>query len=172
HRPHRAVRGELRRAHLRHGGAGGRSRRGEGREQGRRRGDGLSGDGEPVRPDGGGRKEALMGARRIGRERALQALYQMEMSALRPEDALETAWNAEPEGPPDPEAQRFALELVQGVIQHREEIDGLIEQHSHNWRLDRMARVDRNVLRLAVFELKWRARIPTKGAPNGAGEAG
>jgi len=107
-----------------------------------------------------------MGARRIGRERALQALYQMEMSALRPEDALETAWNAEPEGPPDPEAQRFALELVQGVVEHREEIDGLIEQHSHNWRLDR------NVLRLAVFELKWRPDIPKKVTLNEAVELG
>jgi len=114
-----------------------------------------------------------MGARRTGRERALQALYQMEMSALLPEDALETAWNAEPEeGPPDPEAKRFALELVQGVIEHRDEIDGLLEQHSHNWRLDRMARVDRNVLRLAVFELKWRPDIPMKVTLNEAVELG
>jgi N utilization substance protein B len=113
-----------------------------------------------------------MGARRIGRERALQALYQMEMSALRPEDALDTAWNAEPEGQPDPEAQRFALELVRGVVEHRDEIDGLIEQHSHNWRLDRMARVDRNVLRLAVFELKWRPDIPKKVTLNEAVELG
>ena len=104
-----------------------------------------------------------MGARRIGRERALQALYQMEMSALVPEEALETAWNAEPEsGAPDEESRRFALELVEGVVEHREEIDGLIETHSHNWRLDRMARIDRNVLRLAVFELKWRPDIPKK----------
>ena len=81
-----------------------------------------------------------MGARRIGRERALQALYQMEMSALVPEEALETAWNAEPEsGAPDEESRRFALELVEGVVEHREEIDGLIETHSHNWRLDRIA---------------------------------
>jgi N utilization substance protein B len=114
-----------------------------------------------------------MGARRTGRERALQALYQMEMSALRPEDALEAAWDAEPEpGRPDTEAHRFALELVQGVVEHREEIDGLIESHSHNWRLDRMARIDRNVLRLAVFELKWRPDIPKKVTLNEAVELG
>ena len=114
-----------------------------------------------------------MGARRIGRERALQALYQMEMSALVPEEALETAWNAEPEsGAPDEESRRFALELVEGVVEHREEIDGLIETHSHNWRLDRMARVDRNVLRLAVFELKWRPDIPKKVTLNEAVELG
>jgi N utilization substance protein B len=114
-----------------------------------------------------------MGARRTGRERALQALYQMEMSALRPEEALEAAWNAEPEaGRPDAEAHRFALELVQGVIDHRQQIDGLIETHSHNWRLDRMARIDRNVLRLAVFELKWRPDIPKKVTLNEAVELG
>jgi N utilization substance protein B len=114
-----------------------------------------------------------MGARRTGRERALQALYQMEMSALRPEEALEAAWNAEPEpGQPDAEAHRFALELVQGVVEHREQIDGLIETHSHNWRLDRMARIDRNVLRLAVFELKWREDIPKKVTLNEAVELG
>lgn len=114
-----------------------------------------------------------MGARRTGRERALQALYQMEMSALIPQEALETAWNAEPEpGPPDLESRRFALELVEGVVEHREEIDGLIETHSHNWRLDRMARIDRNVLRLAVFELKWRPDIPKKVTLNEAVELG
>jgi N utilization substance protein B len=114
-----------------------------------------------------------MGARRTGRERALQALYQMEMSALVPEEALEAAWNAEPQaGPPETEARRFALDLVQGVVEHRDEIDGLIESHSHNWRLDRMARIDRNVLRLAVFELKWRQDIPKKVTLNEAVELG
>ena len=61
---------------------------------------------------------------------------------------------------------------MQGVVEHRDEIDGLIEQHSHNWRLDRMARVDRNVLRLAVFELKWRPDIPKKVTLNEAVELG
>jgi transcription antitermination protein NusB len=81
-----------------------------------------------------------------------------------------------PPGTPNPRVRpiprRFALELVHGVVEHREEIDGLIEQHSHNWRLDRMARVDRNVLRLAVFELKWRPDIPKKVTLNEAVELG
>ena len=55
-----------------------------------------------------------MGARRIGRERALQALYQMEMSALRPEDALETAWNADD----DERQQDYADDSGQSLQEH------------------------------------------------------
>lgn len=115
-----------------------------------------------------------MGARRIGRERALQALYQLEMGATHPEGALEAAWTAaaEEEPKPDPEARRFASELTAGVWSRREEIDALIQEHSHNWRLDRMSRIDRNVLRLAIFELKFRDDIPRKVTINEAVELG
>ena len=122
-----------------------------------------------------------MGARRTGRERALQALYQLEMTPGTPAEALASAWSssagaegaeaAEP-GKPDPEAQRFAQELVTGVVQNRAEIDRLIEEHSHNWRLDRMSRIDRNVLRLGIFELKYRPDIPKKVSLNEAVELG
>ncbi|MCE9672930.1 transcription antitermination factor NusB [Myxococcus stipitatus] len=117
-----------------------------------------------------------MGARRTGRERALQALYQLEMtpssSAL---DALESAWTASEEkesAKRDPDAVRFARELVEGVQSHRAEIDRLIEAHSHNWRLDRMSRIDRNVLRVGIFELKYRPDIPRKVTINEAVELG
>ena len=118
-----------------------------------------------------------MGARRTGRERALQALYQLEMTPGTPAEALASAWgsagaDAAEEGKPDPEAQRFAQELVTGVVQHRVEIDRLIEEHSHNWRLDRMSRIDRNVLRLGIFELKYRQDIPKKVSLNEAVELG
>jgi N utilization substance protein B len=118
-----------------------------------------------------------MGARRTGRERALQALYQLEMTPGTPAEALASAWSsagadAVEEGRPDPEAQRFAQELVTGVVQHRAEIDRLIEEHSHNWRLDRMSRIDRNVLRLGIFELKYRPDIPRKVSLNEAVELG
>src|SRR4051794_19099037 len=104
-----------------------------------------------------------MGARRTGRERALQALYQMEMSEASAQDALTAAFGAEPEsGRPDPESEKFAKELVDGVRANLPDIDGVLEQHSHNWRLDRMSRIDRNILRLAVFELKLRQDIPRK----------
>ena len=116
-----------------------------------------------------------MGARRTGRERALQALYQLEMGALEAEAALEAAWaSSEEEGSAkaQADARAFARELVQGVGGHREEIDRLIEEHSHNWRLDRMARVDRSVLRVAVFELRFREDIPKKVTLNEAVELG
>ena len=113
-----------------------------------------------------------MGARRIGRERALQALYTLEMTNAKPADALEAAWSAAETTGRDPEAQRFAAEITQGVHEHLAEIDALIQEHSHNWRLDRMSRIDRNVLRLGVFELKFRSDIPRKVTLNEAVELG
>src|SRR4051812_7713104 len=97
-----------------------------------------------------------MGARRIARERALQALYQLEMGGGGEPEALEAAWSSEPAEAEasDPEARGFALDLVQGVRARLAELDTLIEEHSHNWRVDRMSRIDRNVLRMGVFELK------------------
>jgi N utilization substance protein B len=58
------------------------------------------------------------------------------------------------------------------VRTHRADLDELIEAHSHNWRLERMARVDRNVLRLGTFELKYRPDIPRKVTINEAIELG
>ncbi|MEW5739257.1 MAG: transcription antitermination factor NusB [Myxococcota bacterium] len=115
-----------------------------------------------------------MGARHLGRERALQALYQLEQdSRLDAKAALEAAWNASDEdGPREPQAEQFALELVSGVRDHLAEIDQLIEAHSLNWRLDRMHRIDRNVLRIGIFELKYRQDIPRKVTINEAVELG
>lgn len=113
-----------------------------------------------------------MFARRVARQRALQALYQLDMSPGTAAEALESAWAAEEEARREPESVRFASELVEGVLAHREEIDRIIEQHSHNWRLDRMSRIDRNVLRLGVFELKYRPDIPRRVSLNEAVELG
>lgn len=113
-----------------------------------------------------------MGARRTARERALQALYQLDMSGGTAEDALTSAWEsvANDIPKPDPAALDFARELVLGVVQHLAEVDKLIEEHSHNWRIERMDRIDRNVLRLAIFELKYRSDIPRKVTINEAVE--
>jgi N utilization substance protein B len=115
-----------------------------------------------------------MGARHLGRERALQALYQLEQdSRLDARAALDAAWAAsDDDGPRDAEADRFAFELVTGVREHLAEIDRLIESHSLNWRLDRMHRIDRNVLRIGVFELKYRRDIPRKVTIDEAVELG
>ncbi|HZA14596.1 MAG TPA: transcription antitermination factor NusB [Myxococcaceae bacterium] len=115
-----------------------------------------------------------MGARRTARERALQALYQLDMSGGSPADALAAAWEsvAQETPPPEPDAVQFARELVDGVVSNLRAIDALIEQHSHNWRIDRMDRIDRSVLRLAIFELKYRLDIPRKVTLNEAVELG
>lgn len=111
-----------------------------------------------------------MGARRLGRERALQALYQLEQNPkLDPTGALDAAWTAhDDEGPRDPAADAFAKDLIAGVQSHLEEIDQMIEAQSHNWRLERMQRIDRNVLRIGVFELKYLGDIPRKVTINEA----
>ena len=113
-----------------------------------------------------------MGARRLGRERALQALYQLEQDPkIEPGRALDAAWTAhDDEGPRDPAADTFARELIAGVKLHQADIDALIEEHSHNWRLERMQRIDRNVLRIGVFELKHLPEIPRKVTINEAVE--
>jgi N utilization substance protein B len=120
-----------------------------------------------------------MGARRTARERALQALYGMEMSKVGPAEALEQAFASSAQEPEarqaadaDPAARSFARELVEGVTANLEEIDALLEKHSHNWRLERMDRIDRNILRLGVFELKCRPDIPRKVTLNEAIELG
>ena len=115
-----------------------------------------------------------MGARRLGRERALQALYQLEQDTqLTVPIALDAAWgSAEAPTPKDPIAVTFAEALVNGVRSNLAEIDQLIESHSTNWRVDRMHRIDRNVLRIGVFELKHRNDIPKNVTINEAIELG
>lgn len=113
-----------------------------------------------------------MGARRTARERALQALYQLDMSGGTSQEALASAWEsvAQEVPKPDPASVDFARELVDGVLANLAPVDALIQEHSHNWRIDRMDRIDRNVLRLAIYELKYRADIPRKVTINEAVE--
>lgn len=91
--------------------------------------------------------------RHLGRERALQALFSLEMTAPADLDgALEHFWKTLDEETPRP-ARTFAAELVRGVITHRDGLDEAIQEHSENWKVERMARVDRNILRLGAWEL-------------------
>lgn len=94
---------------------------------------------------------APSGSRRAARERAMSLLYEAEAKGQGPEAVLA----ALPVGP-DP----FVVELVEGVARHRQEIDGLISRFSIDWPLARMPAVDRNLLRLAVFELTHRPDTP------------
>ena len=93
-----------------------------------------------------------MNIRRKARETALQVLYRIDIAEDRSEEAVERDMESLPEGT---EARRYSEEIVWGVAAHSKEIDSLIEAHSENWTLDRMAVVDRNVLRVAVYELLY-----------------
>jgi N utilization substance protein B len=100
-----------------------------------------------------------MGARRHGREIALQALYRVELTGDRSPEPLELLWEHF-EAPLD--ARGFALELVHGVLERRDTIDGLLTDAAENWSLARLSRVDLNILRVAVFELLEQGeRVPT-----------
>src|SRR5262249_23987815 len=106
-----------------------------------------------------------MGSRRKARECALQILYQIDMSGASSDDAMRAFWQNF-EHPAD--VAEFATNLVNGVTAHLGPIDQLIHDSSRNWKLDRMARVDRNILRIAVFELIHRPEIPKKVTLNEA----
>lgn len=116
-----------------------------------------------------------MGSRTKARECALQALYQLDTSAGDAREAVRGVLahfeEADPEKP-DPETERFADELVRGVQSERSSIDELIQKSSTHWKLDRMARVDRNILRLAVYEILRRADVPVRVTLNEAIELG
>jgi N utilization substance protein B len=103
------------------------------------------------------------------RERALQALYQIDVAAAGIDDALASFWRSFE--PTEREVQVLAEQLVRGVAIDRKQVDELIEGVSTNWRIDRMAKVDRNVLRLATWEL-LKGDAPLKVVINEAIELG
>jgi N utilization substance protein B len=111
-----------------------------------------------------------VGTRTRARECALQALYQLDLSGGDPRDALRLILAHFEEA--DKETEQFADELVRGVQSERRAIDELIQKSSTNWKLDRMARVDRNILRLAVYEILRRADGPLRVTLNEAVELG
>jgi N utilization substance protein B len=112
------------------------------------------------RPAGPARTVRRQGRRRRGRERAVQFLYQVDLTHCSTEEALAGFWKEDETGAPDPEVRAFAETLVAGVSRHRDEIDRWIVTSAANWRLERMSLVDRNVLRLAVYELLHAPETP------------
>jgi transcription antitermination factor NusB len=106
------------------------------------------------------------GRRRKAREVALQFLYQLDLQG-EPDPAPHAAefWSRHPL---DEAVHDFADELVQGAMKARREIDDTITRVTEHWDLERMAVVDRNILRLAVYELGWRTDTPPKVVINEA----
>ena len=110
-----------------------------------------------------------MGNRRKSRELALQILYQIDVSRDNVRDALDLFWQ---NFKGLERSMEFTEKLVEGVCNHKEEIDRLIEECSENWRLKRMSKVDRSILRLASFELLYCNDVPVKVTLNEAIDLG
>jgi len=106
-----------------------------------------------------------MGTRRRARECALQLLYMWEFNGALDPANVESYWE---EQQADEATRSFATRLVEGVVARIGEVDDLIRQASLNWRIDRMATVDRNILRVATYELMAVAETPLKVVLNEA----
>lgn len=102
-----------------------------------------------------------MGKRRQAREFAVQFLFQGDFNPdchkSDMDDALRLFWG-DKEASDDVKA--FATELIQGTVAHQAQVDELIRKYTENWELGRMAAVDRNVLRLAIYEMLHRPDVP------------
>jgi len=110
----------------------------------------------PHRPSAGKRHQA--------RELALKVLFQLEAE---PEDDVEEVLHYHAgESATSEEGLGFARQLVHGVLGHREELDRILSEASEHWRLEQMAKVDRVILRIAVYEIAVDRKVPTKAAIN------
>jgi N utilization substance protein B len=107
--------------------------------------------------------------RRRAREAALQMLYQWEVGRTGAHEAVATYWPAQdPDSEIGEELRTFANGLVRGTIERLGEIDQQLARHATNWRVERMAIIDRLVLRLAVYELLSEPATPSKVVINEA----
>lgn len=113
--------------------------------------------------------------RRLAREIAVSSLYQMEMNEVSADEAVDMLMEElrnDNEIEADPSevgsTDEYARELVFGVTEHRQSIDGMLQQYLTGWQVDRLSRVDRQVLRLACYEMVFRDDIPPKAAINEA----
>jgi transcription antitermination protein NusB len=106
-----------------------------------------------------------MGTRRKARELAVQLLYQHDLAKMDPEEGMRLFWEY---FPVDMEAREFCTQLVLGTLDRLAVIDDLLSEASENWSLNRMSVVDRNILRLATYELVDRPEIPPSVSLNEA----
>lgn len=107
--------------------------------------------------------------RRKSREFALQVLYQLNLSK---QEALPAINQFQEHFTENGEADPFQKSLVLGVLDHRSELDRLIEKYSEHWCLDRINVIERNILRMAIFELLYCEEIPPKVTINEAIDLG
>lgn len=101
-----------------------------------------------------------MSARTKSRKRALDVLFAADVRRASIEESLEAEALRAAARPERASSWPYAREIVQGVIDHAAEIDALLTDHSTSWPLDRMPAVDRGILRLATWELRWNPDVP------------
>jgi len=111
-----------------------------------------------------------MRKRTKAREYVLQMLYQVEITRGNWQETLENFWQGNESKDIPAELKDFSAQLLGGVVSHMQEIDKKIRKYAANWQLERMAFVDRNIMRLGCFELLFRQDIPPKVAINEAVE--
>src|SRR5919197_1966569 len=99
-------------------------------------------------------RRTVLGERRKARKRAVDILYESEMRDVAALDILR-----DKTARADPPISGYTATLVEGVAEHRTRIDELISEYATGWTLDRMPPVDRNILRVAAYELLWRDDI-------------
>ncbi|WHY55044.1 transcription antitermination factor NusB [Peribacillus simplex] len=99
--------------------------------------------------------------RREAREKSLQALYQMDIANSNAEEAMESVLDGAP-------TDEYFKKLVMGITENRERIDGMIRDNLENWTLERLANIDRNLLRIAVYEMVHSEDVPVSVAMNEA----
>lgn len=104
-----------------------------------------------------------VGKRHHARELALKVLFQLEGTGDDPEEVLR--YHAAESGASE-DVTGFARQLVNGVLENRERLDAILSEASEHWKLDQMAKVDRIILRIAVYEIAIDRKVPTKAAIN------
>ena len=95
--------------------------------------------------------------RRNARERAVQVLFQMDINPGDIDSALDWFWE---DKEPDAKTRHFTEDVVRGVLQHQKKIDSMMQNYADHWALDRMGTVDRNIIRIAIYEMLFRRDIP------------
>ncbi len=102
-------------------------------------------------------------SRRLAREVAFKVLFTIDVGSNDPDFALESAFGEEDLSRKN---RDYVTQVVRGALNNQEEIDGLIRKYLHGWELERLSGVVRNLLRLALFEIKYREDIPSKVSIN------
>lgn len=117
-------------------------------------------------PDGSARRDR----RHRAREAALQMLYQWEVGRAGIDEVVETYWSIDrpDEEPMSPPLEAFATALARGTVERLDEVDRLIAGHAEHWRPERMAVIDREIMRLAIYEFLSAEDVPKKVVINEA----